>query len=154
MEYNFSSWETSFRSKYLNYRFICLVTVIYDKDASCPHFRELSGFFLAVFKLEQLEGNSVKSCIFVSKYTPKFKGAREELHVIRTTCTLQCFSSMNMNTPYGHVWISIAHTRVINKLSICLLGRLLIHFFLILQDLIKLGLLANTLSSILLYACA
>jgi len=45
----------------------------------------------------------MKSCIFVNKYTPKLKGAREELHVIRTNCGLQGFSSMNRNAPYGDV---------------------------------------------------
>lgn len=62
----------------------------------------------------------MKSCIFLNKYTPKFKGAREEVHVIRTNCALQDFSSMN--TPYGDEWVSIAHKMVIKKLPTFLLG--------------------------------
>lgn len=71
----------------------------------------------------------MKSCIFVNKYTPKFKEAREKLLVIRTNCTLPGFSSVSMNTAYGDVWLSIASKRVIKKLSTFPLGCLLILFF-------------------------
>lgn len=64
----------------------------------------------------------MKSCIFVNKYTPKFKGARKELHLIRTNCTLQGSSSMNVSTPYGDVWVPIAHKMAIKKLFTFLLG--------------------------------
>lgn len=64
----------------------------------------------------------MKSCIFVNTYTPKFKGAREELQVVRTNCAFQGLSSMNMNTPYEDAWVSIAHKMVIKKLPTFLLG--------------------------------
>lgn len=93
MEFNFSSQDTFFRSEYLNHHgFICLVTGLsHEKHLSCPHTTELPSSFPDIFKLWQLERNSMKSCIFVNKDTPKFKGAREELHVIN--CTPQGCSS-------------------------------------------------------------
>lgn len=79
--------KTFFRSEYLNYHgFICLVTGLsHEKHLSCPHPRELQSSFPDIFKLWQLERNSMNSCIFVNKDTPKFKGAREVLHVINCT---------------------------------------------------------------------
>lgn len=87
MEFNFSSQDTFFRSEYLNHPgFICLVTGLsHEKHLTCPHTRELPSSFPDILKLWQLERNSMKSCIFVNKDTPKFKGAREELHVINCT---------------------------------------------------------------------
>lgn len=93
MEFNFSSQDTFFRSEYLNHHgFICLVTGLsHEKHLSCPHTRELPSSFPDIFKLWQLERNSMKSCIFVNKDTPKFKGARGELCVIN--CIPPGFSS-------------------------------------------------------------
>lgn len=64
----------------------------------------------------------MKSCIFVNKHAAKFKGAREELHVIRTNCARQGSSSMRVNTPYGDGGVSIVHEMVIKTLSTFLLG--------------------------------
>jgi len=48
----------------------------------------------------------VKSCIFLNKYTPKFKGDKAEMHAVRGNCALHGFSPMNVNTPYQDEQVS------------------------------------------------
>jgi len=50
----------------------------------------------------------VKSCIFLNKYTPKFKGDKAEMHAVRGNCALHGFSPMNVNTPYQDEQVSTA----------------------------------------------
>lgn len=50
----------------------------------------------------------MKSCIFVNKYSPKFKGDKAEIQAVRGNCALHGFSFMNVNTPYQDVQVSTA----------------------------------------------
>lgn len=50
----------------------------------------------------------MKSCIFLNKYTPKFKGDKAEMHAVRGNCALHGFSPMNVNTPYQDEQVSTA----------------------------------------------